>query len=259
MGAMTTGAHAQFGAAPPGGPGGGPGGMAPPADYRNLTPEQRQQLMEEVGNFMRERTMRLMLTNAGVSDKTVQDTIVTFANEQNAATQAVRDQNRMLRDVLNDQTAPPAQIGGALKEFRDAADAETARRKTALEALDAKISYSKNPRLAAVLTTLGLVGDEMAIAEGGGGGFGGRGGGMGGMMGGFGGPGGGFGGPGGGPGGMGGRGFGGPGGGQGGPGGGQGGRGGRGGGGGGGGRDGGGGRGGQPRQPGLPVQPGAVR
>jgi hypothetical protein len=93
--------------------------------------------------------------------------------------------------------------------LEDATKAEKTRRQQASTDLDAKIGYSRLPRLSALLTTMGLIGDESLLLNasnnmggmmgGPGGGFGGRGGGPGG---GFGGPGGGgfgggFGGPGG--------------------------------------------------------------
>lgn len=220
MGTTTSGLQAQ--PAPGGGFGGGPGGpngAPPPPDFRNLTPEQRQALADEIRDLMREKTMRLMLENAGFTDKAVQDPIIAFSLAQENATQALRDKNGELMRAANDQTSTNGQIGALLNQFTGGVEDETARRKTALAALDAKINYSTQPRLAAVLTLLGLTGDEMAVVEGAaGGGRGGMRGGFGG--GGFGGPGGGgFGGPG--PGG-GGPGFGGPGGGQGGPGGGPG-------------------------------------
>lgn len=201
----------------------GAGGGQDAADYRQLSPEQQELLAEKVRDFAREQMMRLMLSNAGFADKAVQDEVVAFANEQSKAMAKLNEQNGRLRMGLREQNTPANQLSTLMSEYNAAVTAENTRRKTALDALDAKINFRKQPRLEAVLTTMGVVGDEMVVAGlgGGVGGAGGRGFGGGGFGGG------GFGGFGGGGGDFGGRGFGGGGGGFGGGGGDFGGRGGR--------------------------------
>jgi hypothetical protein len=187
-------------------PGFGAGGGQDAADYRQLSPEQQELLAEKVRDFAREQMIRLMLSNAGFADKAVQDEVVAFANEQSKAMAKLNEQNGRLRMGLREQNTPANQLTTLMSEYNAAVTAENTRRKTALDALDAKINFRKQPRLEAVLTTMGVVGDEMVVA-GLGGGVGGAGGrGFGGGMGGFGG---GFGGFGGGGGDFGGRGFGG--------------------------------------------------
>ena len=159
-------------------------GGADKADYRQLTREQQQMLADQVRDFAREQTIRLMLSNAGFADKTVQDEVIAFAKEQNAATEKLSEQNLKMMGSLRDQATPVAQLSALMNDYRAAQEDETMRRKTAVDALDAKINFRKQPRLEAVLTTLSLVGDEMAVAglgdatNGGfgGGGFGGGGG-----------------------------------------------------------------------------------
>ncbi|HEY0074833.1 MAG TPA: hypothetical protein VGB77_12075 [Abditibacteriaceae bacterium] len=187
-------------------PGFGAGGGQDAADYRQLSPEQQELLAEKVRDFAREQMIRLMLSNAGFADKAVQDEVVSFANEQSNAMAKLNEQNAKLRTGLREQNTPAGPLTALMNEYNTAVTAENTRRKTALDALDAKINFRKQPRLEAVLTTMGVVGDEMVMA-GLGGGVGGAGGrGFGGGMGGFGG---GFGGFGGGGGDFGGRGFGG--------------------------------------------------
>jgi hypothetical protein len=193
-------------------PGLGFGGGQDAADYRQLSPEQQELLAEKVRDFAREQMIRLMLSNAGFADKAVQDEVVSFANEQSKAMAKLNEQNAKLRTGLREQNTPAGPLTALMNEYNTAVAGENARRKTALDALDAKINFRKQPRLEAVLTTMGVVGDEMVMAGLGGvvGGAGGRGfggGGFGGFGGGFGGFGGGFGGFGGGD--FGGRGFGG--------------------------------------------------
>ena len=160
-------------------------------DYRQLTQEQREMLAEQVRDFAREQTIRLMMSNAGFTEKAVQDEVIAFAKVQNNATEKLSEQNRKMFDGLREQNAPAAQLSALMNDYRAAQEDENARRKTSLDALDAKLNYRKQPRLEAVLTTLGLIGDEMAVAglggAVGGGGFGGNFGGRGGGFGGFGG------------------------------------------------------------------------
>lgn len=139
------------------------------ADYRQLTQEQRQKLADQVREFTREQMIRLMLSNAGFAEKTVQDEVIAFAKEQNTAMDKFGEQNRKMFEGMRGQDTSAAQLSGLMNEYRAAQETETSRRKTALDALDAKINFRKQPRLEAVLTTMGIVGDEMAVAGLGGG------------------------------------------------------------------------------------------
>lgn len=197
-----------------GGNGGGNGGGRP--NWQNMTPEQRQQMMQ---GFMENR-VRQQLTGAGFADKAVQDPIVTYWKAQDTARQNIRDKQQQLAQALNNPATSNDEVGIMLRDLRDAITEEKTRQTGALKDLDTAVSYSKNVKLEALLTVLGLIGDESSYTARAGmgmGGPGGRGGGPGG-----GGPGGGFGG-GGGRGGRGGRGGGNGGGGNGGGGGGNGG------------------------------------
>lgn len=141
--------------------------------------------------------MRGMLTQSGFPDKALQDAVIDFVNEQDQAGMTVQDKTRAVAEALRNPAVTDTQMATLLVEWRAAAQAEKTRRAEALKGLDAEIGYSKKPRLDALLSIGGIIGDEASL----GGGMGGRGGGFGGMMGGRGG---GFGGPGGGPGGRGG-------------------------------------------------------
>jgi hypothetical protein len=182
----------------PGGPGGMPG-MNQRADFRNLTPEQRQEMQDKLRDLTRELSLRAMLENAGITDKATQDTVLAFAAAQEQAVQALREKNRDLQGSLYDNATANAQIIALQNDYTAAAEDESDRRGKALALLDQKINYSKQPRLKAVLTVLGLVGDAFALTDSnstngggimGGPGMGGPGGGFGGLGGGFGGPGG---------------------------------------------------------------------
>lgn len=176
-GATATGARAQMGDAgppppppPPGAPqgvppegGNGPGEGGGPRG--NRTPEQTQ--------AQRAQMMKRMLEGAGIIDVKVQDTIVDFAAAREAATRSLQEKSRAISAALRRATATEAEIAAVLDGFRAAVAAEKTRRAGAEADLDKAIGWSKKPRLDAVLTTMGLVGDEAAIA--GAGGRGGRG------------------------------------------------------------------------------------
>lgn len=170
----------------------------------NITPEQRAAFMQQ----MRERMVRGIMDNAAFTAKPMQDAVVAFAKTQDTATQTLQEKTRTLVEAVSTKGTPDAKIATLLAEFQAAVAAEKERRKTAQAALDTQIKYSTQPRLNALLTTLGIIGSESLVLNssnaaggtmGGFGGFGGGGFGGGGFGGGFGG--GGFGGPGGGQGG----------------------------------------------------------
>lgn len=167
---------------PPEGGNNQPGGANRP-DFRNMTPEQRQQWMRR----MQEQRIRGALTPAGFTDAALQDAVIAFVNEQETATQELQRKERELGRVAREGGMADAQLATLLAEFRTAVAAEKTRREAATKALDAKIEFSKKPRLDALLTTMGVIGDESSIAGGmgagrgmGGPGIGGRGGGRGG-------------------------------------------------------------------------------
>ena len=148
-----------------GGGQGGPPGMNQRADFRNLTMEQRQEMQEKLRDAMRELSLRMTLNNAGIADKTVQDTIIAFAAAQAEGAQVLRDKNRDLQMALNDNANPNTQIVALQNNFTAAAEDEQDRRAKALALLDQEINFSTQPRLKAVLTILGLTGDAQALAE----------------------------------------------------------------------------------------------
>lgn len=150
---------------------------------------------------MREQQLRQMLTAAGYSDKTLQDAVIAFSNAQDKAKQPLRQSLQELTQAAGSATATDEEVATILNEFRTSVEAAQVQWNKDVKTLDAAVGFSKKPRLEALLTSLGLIGDEAAFVGGGGAGgrggmgMGGRGGmGGGGMGGGMGGMGGGFGG-----------------------------------------------------------------
>ena len=126
----------------------------------------------------RDQMLRGSLTKAGFADTTLQDSIAAFAAAQDTAHQNLRDLTRKLRDAALEPTTTDAALTQQQNELQSALNAEKARTASSQNALNAKIAYSSKPRLNALLTSMGLVGDAAAYANPGGGpgGQGGRGG-----------------------------------------------------------------------------------
>lgn len=168
-GGSAIGARAQMddnGPPPPGAP-----GMPPRGGKRGgarRTPEQMQ--------VQRTQMLKRMLEGAGITDPKTQDPVVAFAGEREAAGRDLQEKMRAVNAALRNGAATDKEIAATLDNLRSAVAAEKTRRAVAEKALDADIGFSKNPRLDAILTTMGLIGDEAAIAGGGPGGM--RGGGM---------------------------------------------------------------------------------
>jgi hypothetical protein len=169
--------------------GNGPGG----GGFQNMTPEQRKQMQEQMEQRMaqmREQNVRTMLIRAGFTDTALQDAVVAFVQDQDKAANSLREQATKLRELLGNQAATDAQTATLLNDLHAAADTEKDRRTKAEAALDTKIGYTKKPKLEAILTIMGIVGDEAGLTSTGsvlGGGMGGRGGMAGGGFGGMGG------------------------------------------------------------------------
>lgn len=155
------------------------GGNRP--NWRNMTPEQREAMMVQ----MREGAIRQGLTQLGFPQAETQDALVEFVNTQEAATRPLQEKQRALMTALVTPEATNEQVTTLMTEWTALATAEKTRRAQAIKDLDTSISYSKNPRLNALLTVFGILGDEssssttltatMANLGGGRGGFGGPG------------------------------------------------------------------------------------
>ncbi|MDQ3814606.1 MAG: hypothetical protein M3347_11735 [Armatimonadota bacterium] len=109
---------------------------------------------------MVETNVRARLMAAGFTDKDTQDAVVAFVVERQKARQALREQGRKMEEALRADALTDAEMLTLLHDFRATVEEEKARHKTALAALDAKTGYSKKPRLQALLTLLGIIGDE---------------------------------------------------------------------------------------------------
>lgn len=169
-------------------PGGGaPMGQNPPnwqQGGNRPTPEQMQQFQAQ----RTERVIRQGLPALGFTDATLQDALIEFVNTQAAATGPLQQKQLAILQALANKETTDEQITTLMTEWTALSTVEKTRREQALKDLDTSISYSKSPRLSALLTIFGVLGDESSLSSPFGGAM--MGGGRGGMMG-MGGPGGG--------------------------------------------------------------------
>jgi hypothetical protein len=151
---------------------------APKADNppENNRPRRNMQMnMEERKKAMEDR-MREMLVHVGVNEAPTQDAILAYVQTDLEARRPMREQTTKLFRALNGGVTD-AQLLALVTDYRAAQEAEKARREAALQDLDAKIHYTQNPRLEAILLLAGLLGDgQGSMMFMGGGGAGGRGG-----------------------------------------------------------------------------------
>ena len=101
---------------------------------------------------------RTALTRAGITDPATQDSVLAYAADRQKNGGDLRDKFTKLREALT-MGSTDGDVAILLNDYKDAIDDEKASRKKAEAALDAKIGYSKNPRLESALLILGLVGD----------------------------------------------------------------------------------------------------
>ena len=150
----------------PGGRGNGRGGQ-------NMTPEERQQL---VSRFIEERTKQT-LTAEGFTDAALQDAVVAYLKEQQAAAAELQTKMAAITQALGAKVVTDPQLAALLNDYRALSDEDKVRHEKSLAALDTKISFSTKPRLdALILVADSTIGQFSSM-------MGGRGG-MGGMMGG---------------------------------------------------------------------------
>lgn len=157
-----------------------PGGGGNRPDFRNMTPEQQQQYINQRRAEMQDRMLRGAMTRGGFNNTAQQDAVVAYAKQQDASTQSLQDMGKKLVVAVSTPNVGDDEVARQLKEFQAAVAKEKERRAAARADLDKQVNYTKQPRLEMLLTMFGLVGDDsLSLGNMGGrflGGFGGRGG-----------------------------------------------------------------------------------
>ena len=122
-----------------------------------------------------DEAIRKMMTLGGVPDVATQDAVLKFMKEDVEARKPLRALGLKLFEALRAGDVNDDQMLALITDYRAAQDAEGTRREDAQDALDAKVNFTKNPRLEAMLLLAGLIGDGSGLMNAGPGGYGGRG------------------------------------------------------------------------------------
>lgn len=115
-----------------------------------------------------EENVRQIMTQAGVNDAATQTAILDYIKADMEARAPLREQGKTLYNALQGGAVTDDQLLALVTDYRSAQQAETERRKQSQADLDAKINYTKNPRLEAMLLLTGLIGDGPMMFQGGG-------------------------------------------------------------------------------------------
>jgi hypothetical protein len=142
---------------------GNPPNRTPAQLMRDMAPGQRRAQMQGLAmerlQTGRADMVRQQLIDGGFVDKAVQDAVVEFSNAQIKAALALREKSAKVSEALNDKATTDAQLSVLLNDLRAAQADEKDRRETEDKALDAKINFTKQPRLEALLVTMNLIGE----------------------------------------------------------------------------------------------------
>lgn len=155
------------------------GDNPPPRERQNRNPRNNRD-----NNLQGpEQNLRRLMTQAGIGEGATQDAILEYVRNDLHARGSLREQGTKLIQALRAGAVTDEQMAALVADYRAAQQAEKSRREIAEAQLDAKINYSKNPRLEAMLLLAGVIGEGggLMMPPGfGGGGQGRRGGGQGG-------------------------------------------------------------------------------
>jgi len=133
-----------------------------PGNWGAMTPEQRQQAIMQ----MMQGGLRMFMTRGGFPEQKIQDAVVDFMTQQEKEREQVRDQSAKMVQALLNNEMKDEDVANQLANFRAAVDVMKGNREAALADFDAKIEYSRKPRLEAFLTMVGLLGDESSYMSG---------------------------------------------------------------------------------------------
>ena len=133
-----------------------PPAAAPGPDWAKMTPEQRKEAQVQ----MLKGIVVQGLNFAGFTDAKLQGTILDFMVAREKADQPVRDRAIKVAEALLAKDTSDKDMAILLADFRAEVDTARHRRKDQAAALDLAIGFSKNPKLDAFLSMMGLVGDE---------------------------------------------------------------------------------------------------
>lgn len=105
-----------------------------------------------------ETRLRGLMTSVGIPEAGTQDALLLYLAEDEKAKNEVREAARRLMVGLR-REATPERMKDLISAYKNSLENEKIRRRAAQTSLDAKIGYSANPRLEAMLWVVGVLGD----------------------------------------------------------------------------------------------------
>lgn len=128
------------------------GGGNPPNDADG----RRDERMRERAGL--ENRLRTIMTNMGLQETATQDALLSYLADDEKSKNDIRDAARRLMVGLK-RELPPERMKDLISAYKNSLENDKIRRRAAQASLDAKIGYSTNPRLEAILWVVGVLGD----------------------------------------------------------------------------------------------------
>ena len=121
------------------------------AGRKPLSPAERRAQTEE--------KLRALMVNLGISAAATQDAIIEYLATDELERANLREAEKRLMTGLR-RDVPPERMRDLLADYRAAIDSEKANRSVAQRKLDARVGYSLDPKLEAILWLMGVLGDN---------------------------------------------------------------------------------------------------
>lgn len=119
-----------------------------------MNPQQRREAMQQ----MMQQILKMSLTQARFFDENLQETILKFVAEQETSRHAVRvAAHKVHTALMQANPVPVATMQTYINDYLGAVEDARVDREAAIQGLDQKIGFSKDPRLKAWLVLNGLI------------------------------------------------------------------------------------------------------
>ena len=123
--------------------------------------EEREKRAERAKQERAKRAeeMRLLMASFGFEDRALQDSILNYIREEIRARSLLRRHSAALYQMLREKDATDEALKAALTAYNEALEIDRERRLHAEDDLNVRINFRARPRLEAMLTLFGVVGE----------------------------------------------------------------------------------------------------
>lgn len=122
--------------------------------------QKNQRARREAEREKRSQNLRRVMTSMGFSDRALQDEVLRYISSEVRERSLVRRKAQEIYAVLRDPARTDDEVRGLLHEYQAVVEADLARRRKAEDAFNERIHFRANPRLEAMLTLFGIIGDS---------------------------------------------------------------------------------------------------